>query len=587
MAWHESEVADRFFARLFTAVGPPVAAVVSGRPTGAWAGGGDLVELLRAATCVQAADLVLAEEGGLDWPRLAEAHRTRAFGRVQRRALIGRADCPGPMAALLLDPFDPLVAGRGSPAVDIFTTPHASQAGRYPPQVVLAAVSRVGEVRHAFFHHALLFGGFPAEQMLTTARRIDLLTAVFAYRTRWSCPAVEIFWPALGVLLRARLGRRGAAWWFVATRILRYRGGLDSLLARACSGDVADEASTVDMPELQVLAQAPGPVIAELLDGLPDSILDRLATVPSWWRRPRAVLARTGLAAGARLRREYAHWIREAHDGGPDVDTVVRLLPVAAGTLLAADLDLRVRWDVRLRRRLAQLCAGAVEYSGDLPGALYSCTDPVGAEAVLAAALPDHARPPWASLIAAHAARPLPVPVLCALADRAGFPPQLAADLPSDVLREIACRSRIAALQALGRNPLRPGFLTATQLDRLVLDGLVTIAEVFNLVRPAAPVLAWALAPVTVPDDPAVDLGLPPPHHNDTNTARSRALVRSAARTALAPMYTQGDPERLGDELARLLPTFSGTVSDLLARVATTEPTNHRPTDPPLTPPVP
>jgi hypothetical protein len=162
---------------------------------------------------------------------------------------------------------------------------------------------------------------------------------------------------------------------------------------------------------------------------------------------------------------------------------------------------------------------------------------------------------------------------LCALADRPGFPPVLAADLPADVLVNIGRRSRVVALQALARNPMRIGFLREADLNQLLADGVVGIADILELVRPARAVLAWALTPVQPPDDRLPDLGLPPPHQTRANAARTRALVHDAARVTLTAMCARaaaGDPERLGHELIRLLPTFTGTVADLLMRGATT-----------------
>ncbi|WP_188191625.1 hypothetical protein [Nonomuraea sp. SYSU D8015] len=211
---------------------------------------------LRSRTTVLDCDAVLAD-GRPDWAELAAEHRRKPFGRVQRRALIARRDCPDELTRALLTPWDSLVAvrlgDRGQPI---------------PRWVWETALARVGETRHTFVRQAVSEEAV-REQILATSRLDLFVRAVADVDT----PKTAMFWKGVGGLLRQWLGDDRAAWPTAAAVLTAHTGTFESLLHRIEQTPVARSPQDAD---LRVLVHAPDALLAEVISELSDEALERM-----------------------------------------------------------------------------------------------------------------------------------------------------------------------------------------------------------------------------------------------------------------------------------------------------------------------
>ncbi|MFD9127760.1 hypothetical protein [Kitasatospora sp. NPDC059571] len=476
---------------------------------------------------------MLAAVPAPDWPQLAAAHRREPFGLSQQRALIARPDCPDALTAALLTPWQPRLANR-----------LAARRRPLPAAVWRPGLVRLGELRPSLLRHVLAHPDGPAERtaadLLDGTPRVDLLVRIVdGYDHNHGAPA-GTFWAAVGSALREELGADPDAWRAAAALVPHHPGRLAPLVRRIRHG--ATGAALPDGPDLRVLAQAPPAVLAAVLAGLDDARLDRLAD-RSWGRLRAREALRAGVlarirAAGAPPRALYTRWAY-----GPShrhLATTVWLFGADP------DFDRRTReaacTDPALRSALA--ARHAVDATpGTAPAtALRGCADAITAEAVLTEFVGEPARPaPWAELLTAHHAAPLPEPVLCALAARAGFPPELAEALPPARQRWLARHSPAAARAVLAR----PDAWSDPWLLEQILSGRVlTATETVALLRPAARALRhgrW-LRP------------------GDRGAAAWQDACRTAVTTAAA-----GAPPGFWPAVAALLPAFDGPLAELLA----------------------
>jgi hypothetical protein len=481
---------------------------------------------LRGAGTVLDGDAVLAGVARPDWAELAAEHRREPFGRVQRRVLVARRDCPDELTRALLTPWDPLVAAR-------------LVARRQPvPQWTLApALARIGELRPSLLRHAL--SAATVDALIHGTPRLDLLVRAVDGYDHNHHRLVRTFWEAAGRALHRHAGDDHTTWLARAAALPTYRGSLAHLLRRPVAPTPAAEA------DLRMLAQAPNQVLAEVVAALPDATLDTMHRRDLYRLRGRewvtAMVLDRLVAAGVPARPLFARWtywsvaspaIRAwAHGLDPWLD---RANLIAAET----DADLRRRLAADLRRQPAG-CDPVADSDADLhrrpaegdpvadlPAALAASPDPVHAEALLQRV----ASVPWDRLLDA----PLPVHAACALAARADVPEAFARTLPAKRLDLVAGQSpgaARAAVTALDRSGNPFGVLHRVRAAAVLDD-----RELLAVARPARHVLQFAHA---APDG-FVDL------LTESLTAAHR-------------------PAGFWPALRRLLPEFDGTVPAVLA----------------------
>jgi len=487
------------------------------------AGAEDRIGALRAAGTVLDCDAILAAVPP-DWPALAAAHGREPFGRAQRRALIARDDCPDDVTAALLTPWDPRVANR-----------LVARRGELPAWAWWPGLSRIGELRPALARHVL------AEQnaagILHAATRLDLLVwAVDGYDGNHR-RQIQWFWQAVGVALREALGDDREAWLAVARRLPGHHGSLRGLLrglARPAAG------SALALPDLRVLALAPPEVLADLVARFDDAELARTAERTLRLRAPdypvHLILDRLQ-QAGVPPRELFARWASGTyHRNG-----AVRAWLYGLHERLDRDTDHSAHHDVELRRLLA-LRRPSRPCVADPVAALRRCTGPVEAQAVLDAAYGDTAAPPWPELVRAHAAEPLPGPVLCVLAGRPGFPDALAGALPPDQLFWLSAQSPAAARTALANlaDPAVPSIV----IHRVRTAKVLHDRTVLTVIRPAHEALGHGRSMPR--SSPAFD-----------TWADVCADLAEEAAVGAAPGFWR--------RLAELLWEFDGTLPELLA----------------------
>lgn len=427
---------------------------------------------LRAAVTVLAGDAVLADVRRPDWAGLAAEHRREPFGRAQRRALIARDDCPDELARTLLTPWDSLVAAR-----------LVARRRPVPRWAWAAALERIGETRPAFLRQVLRTE--PVDDLLHTVPRLDLLIRAVDGFDHNNHDAARDFWAAVGRVVHRHAGTDAAAWLALAAALPGHRGRLPSLLRQATDPTPTTPTGRAD---LRVLAQAPAPVLAGIVAGLPDAAL---AEMHDRDVRPRP--ARDGLtamvldqfaAAGVPSRLLFARWAYAAPQAGAEARAWTHGLDPMLDRLTIAAAEYRPE----LRRRLAALVPEPAP-AADLVAALLASADAVRAEALLARA-PEPL--PWDRLLGAH----LPGHVVCALAARADCPEELLRSLPADRLGLVAGHSpgaARAALKALDRVPHAFGVLTRVRAAAVLDD-----RELLSIARPVRHVLDYAR---TLPDD--------------------------------------------------------------------------------------
>ncbi|MBC6462817.1 hypothetical protein [Actinomadura sp. HBU206391] len=493
---------------------------------------GELSGSLRSAATVLDCDAVLSAIREPDWTALIAEHRRDPFGRVQRRALIARPDCPDPLTAALLSPWDSLVAGR-----------LVARHRRLPRWVWRAALARIGELRPSFLRHVL--SDETVEELILTTPRLDLLVrAVDGYDHNHDKVA-QAFWECAGALLRRHLGADRSAWLAAAAAVPSHRGTFAGVLRRIAQ---RSSAASAEQADLRVLAQAPDAVLADVIADLSDPQLIHLERRDLGPRRTElmSMILDRFVAAGVPPRRLFARWAN-----GPRCTPAARSWAHGLDSALDRRNEHSAAYDVTLRRLLATGSSpqGAVV---DLVSALRTCTGPIEAEAMLTSAVGQDGSPPWDELIHAHLDSPLPAHLLCTLAAREGFPATLARALPADRLPLIAAQSPAAArtaVTALHRTSNSWGLLYRIRAAQVLSD-----EELLATSRPAREIL-WYACSLRPPGSVASSGG----DHGDDLLDQYVRLVDVAARSAPAGFWPA---------LQHLLPVFEGTLPELLAAAA-------------------
>ncbi|WP_371782840.1 hypothetical protein [Streptosporangium subroseum] len=503
-------------------IGPPAVTV----PTDGLSG------RLRSAATVLDGDAVLSTMRQSDWTVLAAEHRQEPFGRVQRRALIARPDCPDALTNALLTPWDSFVAGR-----------LVARRQPVPRWTWQAALARIGEMRPSFLRHVL--SDETAEEMILTTPRLDLLVrAVDGYDHNHHKEA-QAFWACAGGLLRRHLGADRSVWPAAAAALPSHPGTFANLLRRVEKTPIPVPAEQAD---LRILAQAPDAVLADAVADLSDPLLTHMERRDLHPRRTREHLISMVLdrfvSAGIPPRGLFARWAYTTRS-----TPATRSWAQGLDPLLDEANKRSAAYDVTLRRLLAAGSPppGAVS---DLVGALRACADPIESEALLTSVLGENGSPPWHELIDAHRDSALPTHVLCTLAARGGFPETLAQALPADLLPMLAGQSPAAArtaVTALHRIHNPRGLLHRIRAARVLTD-----EELLARSRPAKEILRYAST-----------LSTPMPSsdgkHGDDLLDHCARLFDTAAQSAPAGFWPV---------LLKLLPAFEGTLPELLDAAA-------------------
>ncbi|MEU1505397.1 hypothetical protein [Kitasatospora sp. NPDC005748] len=490
------------------------------------AGTGGPTAGLRAARSVLECDAVLAA-APVDWPALAAAHRREPFERRQRRALIARRDCPDAFTAELLTPWEPAVANR-----------LVARQQELPPWAWRPGLARIGELRPSLLRHVLT--GENAADLLHATPRVDLLVAAvdgYDHNHR----QVHGFWEAVGVALRAGTGADPRAWRTAAERFPGHRGSLRGLLR----GLGRPAAGAAGRPDLRVLVQAPPEVLAALVGRLGDDELAAMAEHPLRRLRTREYFTWTVLdrlhRAGVPPRALFARWALGVYGNGDA--TAIRAWLHGLDDRLDQFIDHLAHTDAELRRLLAERRPPEPP-AADLPARLRRCAGPVEAQAVLDGSRHACGGPPWAELVRAHARTPLPEPVLCVLADRAGFPDELARALPRERLTRLAPHGPATARAALA--DLRTTSTASDLIERVRRAAVLDDRELLAAIRPAREALRHGHH-------------LPPQAPGrDAWAARCAELVGRAAEAAGPGFWRTA---------AELLPGHDGSLPEFLAAV--------------------
>ncbi|MEV6868722.1 hypothetical protein AB0M44_48095 [Streptosporangium subroseum] len=350
-------------------LGPPAITM----PTGGLSG------RLRSAATVLAGDAVLSEMRRPDWAVLAVEHRREPFGRVQRRALIARPDCPDALTTALLTPWDSFVAGR--------LVARRQPVARWARQ---AALARIGEVRPSILRHVL--SNETVEEMILTTPRLDLLVrAVDGYDHNHHREA-RAFWECVGGLLRRHPSADRLVWPAVAAALPSHPGTFANLLRRVEKMPIPVPAEQAD---LRILAQAPDAVLADVIADLSDPLLTQMERRDLHPRRTRGHLISMVLdrfvSAGIPPREIFARWAYAV-----PCTPATRSWARGLDPLLDQVNKRSAAYDVTLRRLLA---AGSPPpgATADLVGALRGCTDPIESEALLTSVLGENGSPPGAN----------------------------------------------------------------------------------------------------------------------------------------------------------------------------------------------
>ncbi|MFC7969236.1 tetratricopeptide repeat protein [Streptomyces cinereoruber] len=523
--------------------------------------GRELVAALRSVETAVDGDRLL-DAARVDWDVLAAAHARDPFPSVPSRALIARRDCPDPFIVALLTPWRVEVANRIAARQKNRTGPaERRSAYRAHTAPLVHCHDLSDEIRKVLLPHVshlrtpllrLLLAPGKAREVVRATARLDRLLAAVDHGDHGHLPRIQAFWDAVGAELRDTLGEDRTAWTAVARRLTRHKGSLRELLDTL--GDPVP-GSRKHGPDLRVLIQAPPSVLTAIVADLDDAALERAAERYVGDDRVRTAdgLLVTALAqlerAGVAPRRPFARWAHGAlahrpgelaevawlYGGSPDLDgSLIRLA--------------RLRPD--LRRRLAAAHAQPPP-AVDPVAELREQHDAVRAQLVLDSSCPDDT--PWPRLLEAHAAEPLPEPVLWVLASRPGFPAVLARALPGARTEDLAAQGADAARHALahlaGRSPgdvldhLHASTAGAT-IHSIRARGTLDDRTVLDTARPAAVPLLYGRG--LLPGD------------------RSR----DAWNSACAELFTDA-ARRFGPGfwhcLAHRLPICEGTLPELLA----------------------
>ncbi|WP_440098660.1 hypothetical protein [Streptosporangium sp. H16] len=492
-----------------------------------------LSERLRSAATVLDGDVVLSTMRRPDWTVLAAEHRREPFGRVQRRALIARPDCPDALAGALLTPWDSLVAGR-----------LVARRQPVPRWTWQAALTRIGETRPSFLRHVLSDG--TVEEMILTTPRLDLLVRAVDGYDHNHHQAARTFWECVGGLLRHRLGTDRSTWPAAAAALPSHPGTFSNLLRRVgrTPGPLPSEQA-----DLRILAHAPDAVLADVIADLPDPLLAHMERRDLHPRRTRGHLTSMVLdrfvSAGIPPRTLFARWAYNTQACTP----ATRAWAHGLNPLLDRANERSAAYDVTLRRLLAAGSSPPVAAS-DLVGALRACADPIESEALLTSVLDENGSPPWRELVDAHHDSALPPHLLCALAAREGFPETLAQALPADLLPILAGQSPAAARTAV--TALHHIHNSWGLLQRIRAARVLTDEELLARSRPARQILQYAS---TLPTSAPSSEG----KHGDEFLDHCAQLFDTAARSAPAGFWPA---------LLELLPAFEGTLPELLDAAA-------------------
>jgi hypothetical protein len=488
--------------------GPPV--VSHAEPVG------DTLARLRGAETVLGADAAFSSCP--DWTGLAAAHIREPFGRVQRRALIARRDCPDSFVHALLEPWDSLVAGR--------------LTGRrvVPDELLHAVAERIGEIRPSLVR--LMLSERSAAEFIRAVPHLALLVdAVDGYDHNHGRQH-RAFWVALGELLAAQCGTDRRRWLAAAGNAAIWPGTFAGLVRRLDAPDIR-----TDDPDPRVLAHAPDVVIADIIAALPDPEVGS-----HWFRRSRdarplkSVLLERLVAAGVPARPVFALWVYGSHPSSE-----VRVWAHGHYEHLDTVNNGTAQYDVGLRTGLAGRYPHQ-EAVTDLVAELRACTTAVQAEAVLA----TQAAIPWAVLVDAHRAEPLPSVVACALASRREFPAVLVEALPEKMLELLAHQNPVTARAALADRSIRH---RVGLINKIRAHGTLTDDELTGTLRPARDLIdVLYYAAYYQRPDPLLD--------------QYTSMIREAAESAGSVS------SRFWPTLLRLLASDDCTVPELLANAA-------------------
>jgi hypothetical protein len=485
--------------------GPPVVSHVE--PVG------DTLARLRGADTVLRADAVLPSCP--DWTGLIAAHDAEPFGRVQRRALIARRDCPDSFVHALLEPWDSLVAGR--------------LTGRrvVPDELLHAVAERIGEIRPSLVR--LMLSERSAAEFIRAVPHLALLfDAVDGYDHNHGRQH-RAFWVALGELLSEHCGIDTRRWLAAAGNAAIWPGTFANLVRRLDAPDIR-----TDDPDPRVLAHAPDAVLATIIAALPDPDVGG-----HWFRRSRdarplkSMLLERLVAAGVPARPVFALWVYGSHPS-----SAVRVWAHGHHEHLDTVNSGSAQYDVGLRTGLAD----RYPYQGtvtDLVAELRACTTAVQAEAVLA----TQAAVPWTVLVDAHRAEPLPSVAACALASRMEFPAALVDALPERLLELLAHQNPVTARAALADRSIRH---RVGLINKIRAHGTLADAELTATIRPARDL---------------IDVLCYAAYHQraDLLLDQYTAMIREAAESA---------PPGFWPTLVRLLATDDCTLPESLANAA-------------------
>ncbi|WP_285632543.1 hypothetical protein [Actinoallomurus iriomotensis] len=540
-------------------------------------------------------DAVLSAARRPDWDALAGEHRREPFERSQRRALIAHPDCPDALTRALLTPWDSLVAGRlasrrravppwawraaltrigemrpwffrrvlteetveelilTTPRLDLLVRAVAGydHNGHREARAFWECAGRLLRSRlhddrdgwpaaaAALPSHPGTFTGLLRRIQTPSAhddlpRRLPDVTARTASSRRPEVPSADAA-PSHRLGDRPDEPGRPSRLPDATARTAPSRRPEPPPADADPSHRLGDRPDEPGRADLRVLAQAPDAVLADVIAGLADPVLEDMYDRDLARLRTREYL--TGMvvdrlvAAGVPPRPVFARWTY-----GAMATSATRAWAHGLNWMLDQVNESRAGYDVTLRRLLAARLPrpGAVT---DLAGALHACAGAVEAEALLTAMYGPDGSPPWHGLVLAHHDTPFREPVLCVLAAREGLPAALVEDLPARDLFLLAAHSRAAArviVTMLHRTPdSRP------LLRRVRAEGFLDDGELVRTTRPARALLAYACRPET-------------PGAVIEHCSR---LVEAAARAAPAGFWPA---------LWRSLPAFDGSLPELL-----------------------
>ncbi|WP_328946888.1 hypothetical protein OG259_40865 [Streptomyces sp. NBC_00250] len=483
------------------------------------------------------------------------------------RGLIARRDCPDGLTLALLSPWRREVADRlaarqkDRPAkqrpIDMLREQRWDGPPPPPPPYELPDPVRALLLPHLSWLRTpllrLLLTTDRTSEVMCATTRLDRLLAAVDNGDRSHTEKGLAFWDSVGAQLRAALGSDRTAWAAVAERLPWHKGSLRELI----DGLGEPTRSRCRPPDLRVLVQAPPELLPSLVAGLDDEALARGAEACAGRRGIRTghALLATALsrleAGGVPPRPLFARWARDGlYSWNGEI--------AGAGWLYGLDgaldeqLDRRALTDAGLRRlnsaRLPQQ-----PRAEDLATWLRAHPGPLQAQLSLDSE--GGGSTPWDELVEAHNTLPLPNSVLWVLAARPGCPAALLQVLSGEGrhhhLSDLASQgpecARIALTRLSESAPVSHHTSAGTSRPTIhavrsarFLDDRTTLATA----RPATAALLYGRdLPAGAPD-------------GDAWSRLCGEHLTSASRR-FGPGFWQ--------LLARRLPTFEGTLPELLA----------------------